>query len=331
MSRPFPYDSHTRHDRVIRYLRRRFLTMSRSSLVLFLLPLLALVLGACQENNAEGDGERHLVQSKGSETLVDVAQDWAEHYSQVNEHVAIAVSGGGSGSGISALIEGTVELAHASRRMLPNERRAARVRGVEPREFLVGYDALAVYLHPDNPLDSVSIPVLASIFGEEGDLRLWQSLGVAVPGCPSGEIHPLGRTNVSGTYAYFRQMILEEEGAYRTDVASVHDAAELARAVAEDPCAIGYGGLAFLQENVKAPCVMTEDPGFCVTASVETALDGSYPIARPLLIYSRGQPAPGIQGYLDWIRSDEGQCILQGHGYAPFRSSLDCPGGSVSG
>ncbi len=299
--------------------------------LLLLLPLLIPVLYACQKDGPDASGTRHLIQSKGSETLLDVAQDWAEHYSQLNPGVAIAVSGGGSGSGISALIEGTVELAHASRRMLPNERRAARVRGVEPREFLVGYDALAVYLHPDNPLDSVSTGTLASLFGGEGPLRPWESLGVQVPGCPSGEIHPLGRTNVSGTYAYFRQVILGEGGAYRTDLTSIHDAADLARSVAQDPCAIGYGGLAFVQETIKTPCVMTDDLEFCVGASVQTALDGSYPIARPLLIYSQGRPAPEIQGYLDWIRSDEGQCVLQEHGYAPIRSKLDCTGVTASG
>ena len=126
---------------------------------------------------------RDLIQNKGSDTLVNVAQAWAEAYQTVNSNVAVAVSGGGSGTGIAALINGTVDIANASRKMKDKEIKLAEKRGHKPVEFTVGYDALAVYVHQDNPIQSLSIPQLAEIYGEDGEFEKWSQLNINVPGC----------------------------------------------------------------------------------------------------------------------------------------------------
>ena len=151
---------------------------------------------------------RELIQNKGSDTLVNVAQAWAEAYQKVNADVAIAVSGGGSGTGIAAMINGTVDIANASRAMKQKELDLAKSKGQNPIEHIVGYDALAVYLHMDNPADSLSVAQLAEIYGEEGETEDWTDLGLEVPGCKDQEMVLVSRQNNSGTYAYFRKAIL---------------------------------------------------------------------------------------------------------------------------
>ena len=141
--------------------------------------LVLLVALAC----GGADGRRTVIQNKGSDTIVFVALAWAESYGDINPSVAVAVSGGGSGTGISAMVNGTVDIANTSRAMTENEIEEARSRGIDPIEHVVGFDALAVFLHPDNPLDALSISQLAEIYGEGGVYETWSELGVNIPGC----------------------------------------------------------------------------------------------------------------------------------------------------
>ena len=231
---------------------------------------------------------------------------------------------GRSGTGIAALINGTVDIANASRQIKPEEVELARANNHNPSENLVGYDALAVYLHPDNPLSEVSIEQLAGIYGEHGAIDTWSQLGVTVPGCPSGEIVRVSRQNNSGTYAYFRETVLGD-GDYKLGSRDMHGSKDVVDLVQNTPCAIGYSGLAYATETVKMPCVFDEN-GTCVSPSSETAIDGSYPIARPLFMYTDGEPVGRVRAYMDWILSDEGQCIIAAKGYAPARP-VQCPAG----
>ena len=265
-------------------------------------------------------GARTVIQNKGSDTLVNVAQAWAENYQSVDANVAVAVSGGGSGTGIAAMINGTVDIANASRQMKKKEVELAKSRGQDPVEHVVGYDALAVFLHPDNPLDSIGIPQLAEIYGEEGETESWEQLGVEVPGCKGQEIILVSRQNNSGTYAYFRKAVLGGKRDYKLGTRDMHGSKDVVHLVEKTPCAIGYSGLAYTTDHVKMPCIATGDGAGCVNPSVATASDGSYPIARPLFMYTNGEPQGAIKGYLDWILSDEGQCIILGKGYAPVRA-----------
>lgn len=280
-----------------------------------------IVLAGCSRS---GSGtSRVLIQNKGSDTLVNVAQTWAEAYKKVDPTVAVAVTGGGSGTGISALINGTVHLANSSRRMSQQEIQLARQRGVEPVEFTVGYDALAIYLHNNNPIQSLTFEQIAGIYGEGGRYEKWSDFGVELPGCPSGEIVRVSRQNNSGTYIYFQEAVLGKRD-YKLGSRDMHGSKDVVDLVSKTPCAIGYSGLAYNTPEVHMPCISQEAGGPCIRATEETALDGSYPIARPLIMYTSGQPEGALKNYLDWILSDEGQCIIHEKGYSPIRV-VNCP------
>lgn len=259
---------------------------------------------------------RMVIQNKGSDTLVNVAQAWAEAYQEVEPEVAIAVSGGGSGTGIAAMINGTVDLANSSRKMKGKEIALAEERGQQPVEHVVGYDALAIFVHPDNPADTISMAQLKDIYAREGKAKKWSDLGITVPGCESDEIVVVSRQNNSGTYAYFREAVLGKSK-YRSGTLDMHGSKDVVDLVEKTPCAIGYSGLAYATDHIKMACVETPDSDTCVVPSVATAVDRSYPIARPLFMYTNGEPEGAIKTYLDWIMSDTGQCIILNKGYAP--------------
>ena len=261
---------------------------------------------------------RSLIQNKGSDTLVNVAQAWAEAYPTVNPDVAVAVSGGGSGTGIAAMINGTVDIANASRQMKKKEMKMAADNGQQPVEHVVGFDALAVFIHSDNPANSFAISQLTDIYGRDPKVTKWSDLGLKVPGCDSDEIVVVSRQNNSGTYAYFRKTVLGK-GKYRTGTLDMHGSKDVVDLVEKTPCAIGYSGLAYATDHIKMACIAVEAGGGCVDPSVETAIDRSYPIARPLFMYTNGAPQGVVKEYLDWILSDSGQCILSDKGYAPVR------------
>ena len=269
---------------------------------------------------------RTVIQNKGSDTLVNVAQAWAEKYQTVEPDVAVAVSGGGSGTGIAALINGTVDLANASREIKDKEAQMARDRGQNPVQHVVGYDALAIFIHPDNPLDSISLEQLAGIYGRKGNISKWSDLGVKVPGCKSDELIVVSRQNNSGTYVYFKETVLGKRGKYRSGTRDLHGSKDVVDRVENVPCAIGYSGLAYANDHVKMPCVTGADGGECVAPSVPTAVDRSYPIARPLFMYTNGEQQGEIKAYLDWVLSEEGQCIIYDKGYAPA-IEVDCSSG----
>jgi phosphate transport system substrate-binding protein len=262
------------------------------------------------------------IQNKGSDTLVNVAQAWAEAYLDVDPNVAVAVSGGGSGTGIAAMINGTVDIANASRKMKNKEKKLAEKHGQNPVEHVVGYDALAVFIHKDNPADSLSIAQLADIYGRKGKARKWSDLGITIPGCKSDEIVVVSRQNNSGTYAYFKKAVLGKKGKYRQGTLDMHGSKDVVDLVEKTPCAIGYSGLAYATDHIKMVCV-SKDGQPCVNPSVATASDGSYPVARPLFMYTNGEPQGAIKAYMDWVLSDEGQCIISDKGYAPVQA-VDC-------
>jgi phosphate transport system substrate-binding protein len=280
----------------------------------FCLALAASLLTAC------GGGERRqVIQNKGSDTLVNVAQAWAEAYQGVNPNVVVAVSGGGSGTGIAALINGTVDIANASRAMKDSEVEQARNNQHDPIQHIVGYDALAVFLNPANPIDNFSLEQLKQIYVDGGNFTKWTDLGIEVPGCRDQEIVVVSRQNNSGTYAYFREDVLGDQD-FRLGTRDMHGSKDVVDLVEKTPCAIGYSGLAYATEHVKMPCVAKEEGSACVAPSITSAVDGSYPIARPLFMYTSGEPTGAIGDYMNWIKSDEGQCIILAKGYAPARS-----------
>ena len=289
--------------------------------MLRVLPVLLFAV-SCGGGDDSSRSGRAVIQNKGSDTLVNVAQAWAENYRTVDPSVAVAVSGGGSGTGISAMINGTVDIANSSRAMRESELEEARVRGIEPIEHVVGFDALAVFLHPDNPIDAISAGQLSQVYAEGGAYETWSQLGVSVPGCGSDEIVRVSRQNNSGTYAYFQEAVLAS-AEFKLGSRDMNGSSEVVDLVANTPCAIGYSGLAYATEEVEMPCVSSAEGGDCVSPSVESAVDGTYPIARPLLMYTAGEPSGMIKEYMDWIFTEEAQCIILDKGYAPA-GSVNC-------
>lgn len=271
-------------------------------------------------NGTDSPATKTIIKNKGSDTMVNLAQAWAEVYS--NDTVSVEVSGGGSGTGVAALINGTVDIANCSRQVKDKEKQQAKDNtGKEPIEFIVGYDALAVYVHKDNPIDKITIPQLAEIYGEDGTITKWNNLGVANSGCSSDKIIRISRQSNSGTYFYFREALLGKERDFELGSLDLHGSKDVVEVVGRTHCAIGYSGMGYATDHVKMLKVATTSEETYYSPNLENVLAKSYPIARPLYMYSLGEPTGEAKAYLDWILSPEGQKIVQELGFVPLQSN----------
>ncbi|MBF0309833.1 MAG: phosphate ABC transporter substrate-binding protein [Magnetococcales bacterium] len=261
---------------------------------------------------------RTMIQNKGSDTLVNVAQAWAEAYQKVKPDVAIAVTGGGSGTGFAALLNGTVELANASRAISEKEKKLAAEKKIDPKEYTVGFDALGVFVHKSNPLESISLTQLAEMYGDGGTLTSWDKLKVTVPGCKDGKVILVSRQNNSGTYEYFREAVLGKRD-FVMGTKDLHGSKDVVDLVAHTPCAIGYSGMAYATSDIKMLKISAKEGDTPIEGTMDTAISRVYPIARPLFMYTNGEPTGDLKAYLDYIMSDIGQCVLQNTGFAPVR------------
>jgi phosphate transport system substrate-binding protein len=276
--------------------------------------LLVFILVACSRR------EHKIIQNKGSDTVVNLAQAWAEEYKKVKPDIAIAVSGGGSGTGLAALINGTVDIANSSRKMKEEERaQALKNSGKEPQEYVIGLDALAVFVHAANPLTSLSIEEIACIYGEGGKCETWADVrpGTIVQGCQENKIIRISRQSNSGTYQFFREAILGEGRDFKMGSMDLNGSREAVDLVEKTPCAIGYSGMGYISKGVKALCVSKTKDGACVRPSLETATDKTYPIARELYMYTSGTPSTDVKTYMDWTQSDAAREIIIKSGYVP--------------
>jgi phosphate transport system substrate-binding protein len=294
------------------------------------LAVLALSLGSgCRKKteqsphggskNGSAPAQQQAIQNIGSDTMVNLAQAWAEEYAKVEPAVSIEVSGGGSGVGIAALINKTADIANASRKLEPEEeRKATASTGQTPSEFVVGFDGLAVYVNKSNPLDSISIEQLSDIYREGGKLTKWSELGVkAIPGARSDDIIRVSRQNNSGSYQYFREVVAGKKD-FEAGSLDMNGSKDVVEQVGKTAGAIGYSGLGYATPEVKILKVsrVKGQPG--VLPSIASVHDKSYPISRPLFMYTPGAPSPAVKKYLDWIMSDAGQKIVEQTGYVPL-------------
>jgi phosphate transport system substrate-binding protein len=260
--------------------------------------------------------------------MVNLAQAWAEAYAQIEPNVSVEVSGGGSGTGVAALINGTVDIANSSRKMTEEElAKAQQNTGKTPQQFMVGYDALAVYVHKDNPMEEITIEQIAQIYSEGGTITKWSELGVQNAGCASDEIVRVSRQNNSGTYHYFRESILGKGHDFKLGSVDMNGSKDVVDLVSKTPCAIGYSGMGYATSEVKVLRVAKKAGEASYAPSVETTLNGMYAISRPLYMYSLGAPSAAAQKYLDWIHSEAGQQIVQESGYVPLPKN----GGAIGG
>jgi phosphate transport system substrate-binding protein len=286
---------------------------------------LAFVLAAasCKKRSDSGGGaggKRIPIQNIGSDTMVNLAQAWAEEYATVDPTVSIEVSGGGSGIGIAALINGTADLANSSRKLEAEEEDKAKKAGKTPHEFMVGYDGLAIYVHKANPLEEISMDELSEIYREGGKVDKWSQLAVkSIPGGKGDDIVRVSRQNNSGTYHYFREAVLGKKHDYKSGSLDMNGSKDVVELVSRTPNAIGYSGLGYATAAVKILKVAKKKGEPAVMPTTATVLDKSYPIARPLYMYTPGDASPQVKKYLDWILSAPGQHIVQTAGYVPLQ------------
>lgn len=286
--------------------------------------LLALALLAVQVGCGPADdggatpapGAASTIENKGSDTMVNLALAWAEAYGRLHPEVQIAVTGGGSGTGIAALINGTVDLANASREISEDERAQALGNGVEPVEHVVAGDAIAIVVHPSNPVDALTIPQIADIYA--GEITNWQEVG--------GEDRPivlLSRESNSGTHVYFLEQVLrggreDDDTLFSPDTLLMPSSEGISAEVRQNPNAIGYDGLGYVTHDQKVVAVAPTTGAAPVMPSIETVRDDSYPIARGLFTYTASEPEGPVRDYLDWILGAEGQAIVRELGFVPI-------------
>lgn len=267
--------------------------------------------------SGQDSSEQTTIQVKGSDTMVNVAQAWAEEYKTAAPTVGVEVSGGGSGVGIAALVRGTIDVANSSRNMKPEEmEQLRRGTGKEPKEFVVGFDALAVYVHKDNPLDSITFDQLAQVFAEDGTIGKWSQLGVRFPGGGDDAIVRVSRQSSSGTYEFFREHALGNKD-FKLGSRDMNGSKEVVELVGNTRTAIGYSGMGYATPGVKMLRVAVRAGEPAVDPTVENTLAKTYPLARSLLLYTAGEPEGAVKSYIDWILSPAGQAIVEQSGYVP--------------
>ena len=282
--------------------------------------LILVTYTGCSSGRSDDD----TIKMTGSDTMVGLAQAWAAAFGQEHPNISMQVKGGGSGVGIAALCSGKIKIATASRPMTEKELELAKKNtGKDPHEIMVGFDALAVYVHKNSPLNEITIEQLGEIYAEGGKITKWSQLGVTMPN-GSDEIIRVSRQSNSGTYFYFREAILGEGRDFRLGSRDMQGSKDVVELVANTPSAIGYSGMGYATPAVKALRIARKagEPAYAPT--VEDTLNHTYPIARPLFMYTLGEPAGAVKQYIDWVLSPAGQKIVVESGYVP----LPNPGGS---
>jgi phosphate transport system substrate-binding protein len=273
-----------------------------------------LLAAAC--GGGPGSGGPVLLQNKGSDTMVNLMQRMSENYQKKNPGVIVAVTGGGSGTGIKSMIDGTTDLANSSRSMKPEEIETAKKNGRDPHETAVAYDGLAIYVHKDNPVAQISFDELKCIYAADGTCNEWSDLGVTVDCNGTDAIVKVGRQNNSGTYEYFHEAVIGKEGRF-TNTMDQSGTQQVVDVVSTSKCAIGYGGMGYTAPNVRDVCLSKDKGAACVEPKLETVLAGQYPFSRPLFVYTNGAPTGEAKAFLDWILSDEGQKLVVEAGFVP--------------
>jgi phosphate transport system substrate-binding protein len=248
---------------------------------------------------------------KGSDTILPLSQKEAEVFMEKDKKASITVIGGGSGVGLAALIDGTCDVAQASRPISTKESRQAKQKGVNPVETTIGRDAITVIVNPSNPVNQLTKQQLADIF--TGKVTNWKAVGG-----PDKAIVVYSRESSSGTYVFFREHVLENKE-YASSALLAPATGAIVQSVSQTDGAIGYIGMAYMTDQVKSLEVASAAGQPFVKPTPQTALDGSYPIARALYYYTNGNPKGAAKAFVDFVLSPEGQKLIQDVGYVPIK------------
>lgn len=312
-------------------------SLPRVSLVTLVFSMLSLVAVACSGGHRGGESapapegtpgepaapaQGAALSIKGSDTMVILAQRWAEAYMAGHAGTVVQVSGGGSGTGLAALVNGTTDIATSSRPI--NEREVGQLqteRHAAAHETRVALDALAIYVHRDNPITSLSLEQLSAIY--RGEITNWSAVGG-----PDGPIVLYSRENNSGTYAYFKEHVLGGAD-FATTAQTLPGTAAVINAVSHDAHGIGYGGIGYA-EGVRTVPVAATTGGEAIAPTLENATSGRYPIARFLNFYTAGEPTGTAASFIEWVLSADGQRLIEAVGFYPLPAAGAAPAQGIA-
>ncbi len=292
----------------------------KSTFILVMFAIFILLTG-CNKEHELASGKTPIPQittitNIGSDTLVNLALAWAEKYHELFPYIEVSVSGGGSGTGIAALINGTVEIANASREIKSEEIQQANDNGIKPVEYIVARDAIAVIVNQSNPIKQLTIQQLSDIYS--GKINNWSDVG--------GEdriIVRLSRETNSGTHVFFLENVIrmgnpEDTTLFSTDTLLLPSSQGITSETRDNPNAIGYDGLGYVTPDVKVIAIARDSSGPYILPSAETVNQGQYPISRDLYMYTNDQPKGAIADYINWIMTPEAQSIVTELGFVPI-------------
>ncbi len=291
--------------------------MKRNLLPLLLLALFLLTAcGQAAQTSDLAETPSVYIENKGSDTIVNLALAWAEEYQAEHPEMRISVTGGGSGTGIAALVNGTVDLANASRKIKNEEIEQAQANGFQPVEHIIARDAIAVIVNPENPVNKLTLQQISDIYS--GKIKNWSEVG--------GEDRPivrLSRETNSGTHVYFLETVLrlgesDNKTLFSTDTLLLHSSEGIINEIRLNPNAIGYDGLGYVPDDLKMIAIATQAGEPYVLPSAETVNDKTYAIARDLYMYTAGEATGAVKDYLAWILSPAAQQIVTELGFVPI-------------
>ena len=260
---------------------------------------------------------KYSIQVKGSDTMVNLGQAWAEKYMEDNPADLVAVTGGGSGTGMASLISGTCDIAMSSRDIKGKEITLARQKGIEPKEFKAALDGLAVVVNPKNPVGKLTLAQLADIF--TGKIKNWKELGGT-----GGKIVLLSREVNSGTHVYFKEHVLRKgdpggKEEFAPDALMLPSSQAIADEVAGNTGAIGYYGMGYISLKQKPVAIAKDGNSPYVEPVIDNVINGKYPISRPLFLYTNGEPSGLVKKFLDFCLAKEGQEIVLKTDFVPIK------------
>jgi phosphate transport system substrate-binding protein len=292
---------------------KRFVILISIAINLFLLT----ACGPDSSSETASDSPAAYIENKGSDTIVNLALAWAEKYQSEHPEVRISVTGGGSGTGIAALVNGTVDIANASRQIKEEEVAQAKSNGVEPTEFIIARDAIAVIVNPQNRVNELTLQQISDIYS--GKISNWSEVG--------GDDRPivkLSRETNSGTHVYFLETVLrlgnsDDTTLFSTDTLLLPSSEGIIAEVRQNPNAVGYDGLGYVPDDLKMIAIAEQEGGAYVLPAISTVNDKTYPIARDLYMYTNGAPTGITKDYLDWILEAEAQQIVADLGFVPVK------------
>ncbi|MCX6066877.1 MAG: phosphate ABC transporter substrate-binding protein [Chloroflexi bacterium] len=286
-------------------------------ILLFLLLLMTFFISGCGASaSAQPEAASAYIENKGSDTIVNLALAWAEQYQAEHPDVRISVTGGGSGTGIAALINGTVGIANASRKISADELTQAEGKGIQPVEHIIARDAIAVIVNPENPVNQLTLQQISDMYS--GKISNWKEVG--------GEDRPivrLSRETNSGTHVYFLETVLrlgdkKSKTLFSMDTLLLPSSEGIVNELRQNPNAIGYDGLGYVPKDLKVVAVAKKEGDPYVLPTIATVNDKSYAIARDLYMYTAGEATGAEKAYLDWIISDAAQQIVAKLGFVPI-------------